>query len=328
MTSVPIPIDEIRAAGDRIKGAAIRTPLVRLNVDAGSSEIYLKLENLQPIGSFKIRGAVNAMRLASPESLAGGVWTASTGNMAQGVAWGARQLGVRCTVVVPESTPESKLKAIAGLGAVVSTIPRPAWFDLVIYGRPYEPLGDDLGLFIHPASDRNVMAGQGTIGLEILEDLPDVDAVITPYGGGGLTCGVASAVRARKPDTRLYACEIEGGAPLAASLEAGKRVEIKPRPQPAFAEGFSGAPSVVPSVWPMVSGLVDGSLVMTVDELASTVRVMVERNHIVAEGAGAAPVAVALAGKAGAGKIACVVSGGHIDFDALATILGGRTPAD
>ncbi len=323
-----IPIELIREARERIKDVAIRTPLVRLNVSDAPAEIYLKLENLQPIGSFKLRGAINAMRLTEPERLANGVWTASTGNMAQGVAYGARELGIRCTVVLPDNAPQGKLDAIADLGAETFKIPRADWFDLIIFNKPYAGLGPEItrGVFIHPASDRDVMAGQGTIGLEIIEDLPDVDAVITPYGGGGLTCGVASAVRAVKSDTRIYACELDTGAPLAPSLEAGKPVTIEPRPAPAFAEGFSGAPSVIADVWPMVSSLLDGSLVMSVADLASTIKLLVERNHIVAEGAGAAPVAVALQGKAGGGKIACVVSGGHIDSGDLATILNGDLP--
>ena len=179
------------------------------------------------------------------------------------------------------------------------------------------------GLFIHSASNREVMAGQGTIGVEIVEDMPDVDAVITPFGGGGLTAGVASAVRAFKPATRLYASELETGAPFASSLAAGEPVTIKPRPAPGFAEGFSGAPSVAADMWPILSSVVDGSLIMSVADLVSTIKLLVERNHIVTEGAGAAPVASALSGGAGEGKIACVVSGGHIDSHVLAAILNG-----
>ena len=292
-----------------------------LNVEDAPAEIYLKLETLQPIGSFKLRGAVNAMRSAAPEELEKGVWTASTGNMAQGVAWGARALGIECTVVVPDNTSSSKLNAITRLGAAVKEIPRADWFNLILFDNAHE--GVD-GLFISPFNNRAVIAGQGTIGIEILEDLPDVDAVITPFGGGGLTAGVASAVRTLKPDTRLYACELETGAPLAPSLAAGRPVTIEPRPAPSFAEGFSGAPTVAAAMWPMLSSLLDGSLLMSVADLVSTIRLLVESNHIVAEGAGAAAVATALAGKAGSGKIACVVSGGHIDSDQLAAILDGR----
>ena len=315
----PITLEEIHQAQKRIIDAAIRTPLVRLNVDDPNREIYLKLENLQPIGSFKLRGAVNAMRAADPDTLKAGVWTASAGNMAQGVAWGARSLGIECTVVVPDNAATAKLNAITELGAGIIKIPPADWFDLVLRSHDYPGMS---GLFIHPASDRHVMAGQGTIGLEIVEDLPDVDAVITPFGAGGLTAGVASAVRALRPETRLYACELETGAPLAPSLKAGKPVTIEPRPAPGFATGFSGAPTVAAEMWPILSQVIDDSLVMSVADLISAIRLLVERNHVVAEGAGAAAVASALAGGAGEGKIACVVSGGHIDRDQLIDVLG------
>lgn len=315
----PITLEEIHQAQKRIIDAAIRTPLVRLNVDDPNREIYLKLENLQPIGSFKLRGAVNAMRAADPDTLKAGVWTASAGNMAQGVAWGARSLGIECTVVVPDNAATAKLNAITELGAGIIKIPPADWFDLVLRSHNYPGMS---GLFIHPASDRHVMAGQGTIGLEIVEDLPDVDAVITPFGAGGLTAGVASAVRALRPETRLYACELETGAPLAPSLKAGKPVTIETRPAPGFATGFSGAPTVAAEMWPILSQVIDDSLVMSVADLISAIRLLVERNHVVAEGAGAAAVASALAGGAGEGKIACVVSGGHIDRDQLIDVLG------
>ena len=315
----PITLEEIHQAQKRIIDAAIRTPLVRLNVDDPNREIYLKLENLQPIGSFKLRGAVNAMRAADPDTLKAGVWTASAGNMAQGVAWGARSLGIECTVVVPDNAATAKLNAITELGAGIIKIPPADWFDLVLRSHDYPGMS---GLFIHPASDRHVMAGQGTIGLEIVEDLPDVDAVITPFGAGGVTAGVASAVRALRPETRLYACELETGAPLAPSLKAGKPVTIETRPAPGFATGFSGAPTVAAEMWPILSQVIDDSLVMSVADLISAIRLLVERNHVVAEGAGAAAVASALAGGAGEGKIACVVSGGHIDRDQLIDVLG------
>jgi len=235
------------------------------------------------------------------------------------VAWGARRLGIECTVVVPDNAATAKLNAITELGAGIIKIPPADWFDLVLRSHNYPGMS---GLFIHPASDRHVMAGQGTIGLEIVEDLPDVDAVIAPFGAGGLTAGVASAVRALRPETRLYACELETGAPLAPSLKAGKPVTIETRPAPGFATGFSGAPTVAAEMWPILSQVIDDSLVMSVADLISAIRLLVERNHVVAEGAGAAAVASALAGGAGEGKIACVVSGGHIDRDQLIDVLG------
>ena len=318
----PLTLEEFQHAQNNILGTAVRTPLLQLNVDLADMEIYLKLENLQPIGSFKLRGAINAMRSADSKKLEAGVWTASMGNMAQGVAWGARQMGIKATVVVPENASRSKLTAMEELGASIQKIPRDAWFDLILYSHDYPGMS---GLFIHPASNRYVMAGQGTIGLEILEDLPDVNAVVTPFGGGGLTGGVASAIQLLKPSTRRYACELDTGAPLAPSLAAGKPVTITPKVAPPYASGFSGAPSIAEEMWPILSDTVDDSLLMSVDELATTIKLLVERNHIVAEGAGAAAVATALAGRAGTGKIACVVSGGHIDLNELNQILSPVT---
>ena len=223
----------------RIRGSALRSPLLRLPVEGAAAEIYCKLENLQPIGSFKLRGAGNAMALASPEQLARGVVTASAGNMAQGVAWHARRLGIPCHVVVPDHAPETKLGAIRRLGGEIVKTPFDEWWGIILSGG-YEALP---GFFIHPVRDRHVMAGNGTIGLEILEDLPEVDVVIIPYGGGGLSSGIASALRALKPDTRVYAVEVETAAPLAASLAAGRPVAVDY--QASFVDGIGGA-SVLP----------------------------------------------------------------------------------
>jgi threonine dehydratase len=315
----PIALAAIEAARDRIKSAALRTPLIRLNVDDAPAEIYLKLENLQPIGSFKLRGASNAMLLASPEQLARGVWTASAGNMAQGVAWQARRMGLACMVVGPDHAPETKIAAITRLGATFIPIPFADWF-AILSSHTYPGMD---GYFVHPVSDPNVMAGNGTIGLEILDDLPDVDTILIPYGGGGLSTGIASAIRALKPDTRLYACEVETAAPLAPSLAAGAPQEV---PYTAtFVDGIGG-PSVLPEMWPLVSKLLDGSLVMPVAAVADALRLLVERNRVVAEGAGATPVAAALSGQAGSGKVVCIVSGGNIDSAKLAKILLGQLP--
>ena len=315
----PIPLEEIRAARERLAGTIVRTPLVRLNVDDAPQEIYLKLENLQPIGSFKLRGAGNAMALAERGQLERGVWTASAGNMAQGVAWYARRLGVKCTVVVPDNAPETKLAAIRRLGAEVVTVSFAEWLE-VFRTRRREGLG---GLFVHAFSDPAVMAGNGTIGLEILEDLPDVDAVVIPYGGGGLACGIASALRALKPSVQLYAAEVGTAAPLAASLAADAPIEV------AYAASFVdgiGAPVVFPEMWRLARQLLDGALVAELDQVAAAVRLLAERNRVIAEGAGAAPVAAALAGVTGARKVVCVVSGGNIDARKLAAILQGQLP--
>jgi threonine dehydratase len=297
----------------------VRTPLLRLRVDEAPAEIYLKLENLQPIGSFKIRGAGNALRSAPRESLERGVYTASAGNMAQGVAWVARELGVRCDVLVPDHAPQTKLDAITRLGGHYHKLPFAEWWRVLEeHGRP----GME-GHFVHPVSDRAVMAGNGTIGLEILEDLPDVDAVVVPYGGGGLISGIGSAIRALKPATKIFAAEVATAAPLEPSLAAGKPVTVEYTP--TFVDGI-GSRNVLADMWPIVSSIVDGSLVMPLESVASAVRLLVERARVVAEGAGATSVAAALSGTAGSGKVVCVVSGGNIDASKLAAILGGGGP--
>jgi threonine dehydratase len=313
-----IPLAEIRAARERIAGAAIRTPLVRLNADA-PAEIWLKLECLQPIGSFKIRGASNRMALASKAELAKGVWTASAGNMAQGVAWNARRLGIPCTVVVPEGAPATKLAAVERLGGKVVPVSHDEWFDTF---RTHKREGIE-GLFVHAFSDDAVMAGNGTIGLEILEDLPDVDAVVVPFGGGGLSCGIASALRALSPKTKVYAAEADTSAPLAASLAKGEASEIAHKR--TFVDGIGG-PRVFPEMFTLAKELLAGSLLASLDEIASAIRLLVERNRVVAEGAAGAAVAAALAGRAGTGRVMAIVSGGNIDTKTLAAILEGRTP--
>jgi threonine dehydratase len=308
-----ISVDDVRAARERIAATVTRTPLTRLNVD-GPAEIYLKLENLQPIGSFKIRGATNAIRLLSPDALAHGVYTASAGNMAQGVAWGARELGIPCTVIMPDSAPRTKLDAVARLGAAILKVPYNEWWQVLSdHGRQ-----GMVGTFIHPVADRAVMAGNGTIGLEIVEDLPDVDAVLVPFGGGGLVTGVATAVRAVAPNARVFGCEVETATPLQSALEAKQPVIVERTP--SFVDGIGGR-GVLDEVWPLVSSLIDGALVSSLAETRNAVRLLADRARIVVEGAGAASVAPALAERAGRGKIACVVSGGNLDLSVLAEIL-------
>jgi threonine dehydratase len=315
-TLEPIPLADIRAARERLAGSALRTPLVRLNVADAPAEIYLKLENLQPIGSFKIRGAANAIALATQEQLARGVYTASAGNMAQGVAWNARRLGIPCTVIVPDHAPETKLAAITRLGGKIIKVPFDDWWQIIV---THQFAGIE-GLFVHPVSDPAVMAGNGTIGLEILEDLPDVQAILIPYGGGGLSSGIASAVRALKPDTKVFACEVEGAAPLAPSLAAGSPQAVTYTP--SFVDGI-GSGSVLPDMWPLVSRLLDGSLVMSLAEVSAALKLLAERNRVIAEGAGATSVAAALSGKAGNGKVVCVISGGNIDLSKFCAIVSG-----
>jgi threonine dehydratase len=317
MPLTPPTLAEIRAARERLRGVAVRTPLVRLA--AGPGEIWLKLETLQPIGSFKIRGARNAMALADPAALARGVATASAGNMAQGVAWCARELGIPCTVVVPDHAPATKLAALERLGATVVKVPFDRWWRVLEEGR----FGERDGAFIHPVSDPAVIAGNATIGLEILEDLPEVEVILAPYGGGGLSTGIAAAAAALGHPARVVAAEVETAAPLAASLAAGE-----PRPvdyRPSFVDG-AGAGAVLPEMWPLARALLAGSVVVSLAETASAVRLLAERVRIIAEGAGALSVAAARSGRAGSGRTVCVVSGGNIDVARLIQILTGGVP--
>jgi len=313
-----IPLEAVEAARQRIAGSALRTPLVRLDVEDAPAEIHLKLENLQPIGSFKLRGAGNALALADPRALERGVVTASAGNMAQGLAWNARRLGIPCRVVVPDRAPRAKLDAVERLGGEVVAVPFERWWR-ALEERAYPGLE---GHFVHPVSDPDVIAGNGTIGLEILEDLPAVDAVVVPFGGGGLAAGIATVLRARRPEARVFACEVETAAPLAAALAAGEPRTIDTTP--SFVDGIGGR-RVLSEMWPLVSRLLDGSLVVSPDQVAAAIRLLVARSRVVAEGAGAASVAAALAGKAGPGRVVCVVSGGNLDPGVLAGILSGES---
>jgi threonine dehydratase len=315
----PISLAEIQAAKGRIAGSALRTPLIRLNLDGAPAEIYLKLENLQPIGSFKIRGAVNLIAQLSPAELAGGVWTASAGNMAQALAWCARERGVSCTVVVPDTAPEAKLSPVRRLGADIVMVSVEEFFE--IFGSRHKE--GMRGTFVHAFSDTRMMAGNGTIALEILEDLPHLDAILVPYGGGGLTCGIASATQAIAQHVKVLACEPESAAPLNHSLAAGK--PVAPPFRRSFVDG-AGGPRVYPEMFELAQRLEVGSIAVPVEKVAETVRLLVERNHVVAEGAGALPVAAALSGGAGTGRVCCVVSGGNIDTHVLASILRGETP--
>jgi threonine dehydratase len=297
----------------------LRTPLVRLQAPERLVAIYLKLENLQPIGSFKLRGALNALLQTEPEELRAGVVTASAGNMGQGVAWAARELGVSCTVVVPEHAPETKLAAIERLGGRAVKVPYERWWQAIAESS----FPEAEGVFVHPVQDERVMAGNGTIGLEILEDLPDADTVLVPFGGGGLSVGIASAVKALRPETGVYAVEPETGAPLTEAMATGE-----PRPfdyQVSFVDG-SGSPALLPEMWSHAKGLLDGAFAVSLDATADAVRLLASRARVVAEGAGALALAAALGGSDEKAKVVCIVSGGNIDESKLAEILAGRTP--
>jgi threonine dehydratase len=306
----------VEKAREVIAGIAVRTPAVRLEGADAPAEVYLKLENLQPTGSFKIRGAANRILQAAPAELAGGVWTVSAGNAGQGIAWVARLRGVSCTVIVPEGAPRTKVEGLERLGAGVITVEYDRWWR-VFQERTYPGLE---GAFVHPFDEPLFMAGNGTIGLELLEDLPDVDCVVIPWGGGGLASGIACAVRALKPGCRVVAAEVEAAAPLSASLDAGRAVQIAR--VPSFVDGIGG-PSVQPNMFELATTLLDGSVVLSLDEIRAAIRLLADRSRVIAEGAGAAPVAAALSGRAGSGKVACIVSGGNLDRDTLIEILKG-----
>jgi threonine dehydratase len=311
----PLPtLADVHAARQMIAGSAIRTPLVRLNYREAPAEIYLKLENLQPIGSFKIRGATNAMAHLTPQSLARGVLTASAGNMAQGVAWRARELGIPCTVISPDTAPDTKVRAVERLGGRVIKVPFEQWW------RAFETrtFPGVEATFIHAFDDLNVMAGNGTIAVEIMEDLHEVDAVVIPWGGGGLTSGIAAAMRALNPKCKLFAAEVATAAPLATSLAAGTPQTVEY--QLSFVDGI-GSKIVFPQMLRRAQRLIDGSLVAELEEVKGALRLLAERNRVIAEGAGACALACALAGKAGGGRVVCIVSGGNIDFAKLCEIL-------
>jgi len=306
-----IPLEEIRRARERLGDAVLRTPLVPFD-----DRIWLKLENLQPIGSFKLRGALSAIRAAAPSELAGGVVTTSAGNMGQGVAWAAREAGVRARIVAPDSAPRAKLDAIERLGGEIIPVSYDVWWQTMV-DRGYEGLD---GLFVHPVEDDAVMAGNGTIGLELCEDLAQFDTVIVPWGGGGLTTGIASAVKALRPGVRVVTAEPETGAPMAAALAAGGPTEIEF--EPSFVDGAGGR-ALLPTMWDRASGLVDEAVAVPLEDVAEAIRLLASRARVVAEGAGALALAAA---RQREGTIVCIVSGGNIDAAVLARVLAGETP--
>ncbi|MGE3615648.1 MAG: threonine/serine dehydratase [Gemmatimonadales bacterium] len=309
----------LAAARQRIAGRVVRTPLIRWYDATDDREVWLKLETLQPIGSFKLRGATSVLTSVAPEVLAGGVVTASAGNMAQGVAWGARELGVPCTVVVPDHAPVTKLKAIERLGGRVIRIGFDAWWR-VLEDRRFEGAP---GFFVHPVADTEVIAGNASIGFEIAEDLPEVDLVLVPFGGGGLSSGIAAALRQAAPAARVLAVEPETAAPFGASLAAGRPVSFDY--QPSFIDG-SGGKSVLPAMWPIARALLAGAVAVSPAEAADAVRLLAERARVVAEGAGALALAASRSEVSAGRRIVCIVSGGNIDAGRLAAILGGQVP--
>ena len=314
--TISVSLQDIKDAQQRIKSKVNRTPLIRFYSNDLPGEIYLKLENLQPIGSFKLRGACNAMSVGDKSLLKDGVYTASAGNMAQGVAWNARMMNIPCTVIIPDHAPQTKLDAITRLGAKFIKVPFNDWWQVLVT-RKFEGMK---GLFIHSVSDPAVIAGNGTIGLEIFEDLPDVDTIVVPYGGGGLISGIATAVKTIEPGVKIFASEVETAAPLAPSLAAGEPVKVEYIP--SFVDGM-GSAGLLAEMWPLVSKLVNGSIVLSLKQIADAIKLLMERSRVIAEGAGGSSFAAALTGKAGSGKIVCVISGGNIDAEKLIKILSG-----
>jgi threonine dehydratase len=312
----PIELAEIRAARQRIAGTIVRTPLVRLELGAGFPDIRLKLENLQPINAYKLRGAANAVALLSEEERRRGVWTISAGNAGQGVAYAARRAGVPCTVVYIESAPVSKIERMRALGArLVPVSYDGAWAALEERTFP----GVE-GTFVHPFDDHDFIAGHGTMGLEILEDAPDTLAVIAGIGGGGLITGVASAVKALKPEVKVWGAEPETAAPAALSFRSGSP-QVFPEWRASFVDG-AGGQSVFPRMFQRMAPLVEGSIVVTLEETKAAMRILAEKARVIAEGAGALSLAAALTGQAGEGPIVAIVSGGNIDLGKFAELIG------
>jgi len=304
----PITLDDIREATQRVAGTVLRTPLVRLELGTEYPDIRLKLENLQPINAYKLRGAVNAVAMLPESERTRGVWTISAGNAGQGVAYAARQAGVPCSVVVIETAPEAKVARMRALGAKLIPVPyHVAW--KALDDRSFPGVA---GTFVHPFDDYNFIAGHGTMGLEILEDAPDTKAMIASIGGGGLITGVGSALKALRPEIKIWGVEPETAAPMSLSLAAGSPQEFKEW-KSSFVDG-AGGQSVFPRMWERMKPVVDGSLVVSLEETRRAMRLLAEKARIISEGAGAMPLAAALTGKAGNGPIVCIVSGGNVDL--------------
>jgi threonine dehydratase len=312
----PIELAEIRAARERIASTILRTPLVRLDMGPGFPDVRLKLENLQPINAYKLRGAANALAMLSESERQRGVWTISAGNAGQGVAYAARKAGVPCTVVVMETAPLSKLERMKALGAKLIPVPYDVCWK-ALEERSYPGVE---GTFVHPFDDHNFIAGHATMGLEILEDAPDAIAVIAGIGGGGLITGVGSAMKLLKPDVKVWGAEPETAAPAARSFAMGSAQDFKEW-QASFVDG-AGGKSVFPRMWERMKPVVDGNIVVTLEETKNAMRLMAEKTRVISEGAGALSVAAALSGKAGDGPIVAIVSGGNIDLKKFAELIG------
>jgi threonine dehydratase len=316
----PVAMPQIEAARARLEGLSIVTPLVSCGAAPAGKTVLLKLENLQSIGSFKIRPIGSAVLARAPADLRSGIYTTSTGNSALGVAWMAHRLGIPATAVVPINAPEAKLDKLRRLGARIDMRPVDEWWLAITTGT----LAGQQGVYIDAVRDAASLAGDATIGLEILEQIPDIEAILIPFGGGGLACGIACAVRALRRDVKIIACELASAHPLKAAFAAGAPTEIPH--EPGFVSGV-GFGTVLPEMWPLVKTMIDEVITVSLTEVAAAIKTMVECNRVVAEGAGAVSVASALSGRYAAGKVCAVVSGGNIDSAMLAMILEGRTPS-
>lgn len=311
----PIELSEIRAARERIANTIARTPLIRLELGAEFPDVRLKLENLQPINAYKLRGAANAVALLSEPERERGVWTISAGNAGQGVAYAARQAGVPCAVVVVETAPKSKLERMKALGAKLIPVP----YDIAWKALEERSFSGADGTFIHPFDDHNFIVGHATMGLEILEDAPDTAAVIASIGGGGLITGVGSAIKALKPETKVFGVEPETAAPAALSFEKGSP-QVFTNWKASFVDG-AGGQSMFPRMWERMKRAVDDYLVVSLEETKNAMRLMAEKARVISEGAGALPLAAALSGRAGKGPIVAIVSGGNIDLNKFCELI-------
>lgn len=316
----PVEMAQIETARSRLQGLSVISPVVACGAAPAGKSIFLKLENLQPIGSFKIRPIGNAVLARSPADLRAGIYTTSTGNSALGVAFMARRLGIGATAVVPINAPEAKLEKLRRLGTRIDMRPIEEWWQAIRAGT----LEDQEGIYIDAVRDSASLAGDATIGLEILVHSPDIEAILIPFGGGGLACGIACAVRALKPGVKIIACELASAHPLKAAFDAGAPAETPHAPGFVSGVGFG---SVLPEMWPLARSMIDEVITVSLAEVAAAIRIMVEHNHVVAEGAGAVSVAAALSGRYSATKVCAVVSGGNLDSSMLAAILEGRMPA-
>lgn len=317
----PIELAEIREARTRIANAIVRTPLVRLELGPDYPDIRLKLENLQPINAYKLRGAANAVAMLPESERKRGVWTISAGNAGQGVAYAARQAGVPCTVVVIETAPESKIERMRALGAKLIPVP----YDVAWKALEERSFPGAEGTFVHPFDDHNFITGHGTMGLEILEDAPDTEAVVASIGGGGLITGVGSAIKALKPGIKVWGVEPETAAPAALSFEKGSPQVFK-NWEASFVDG-AGGQSMFPRMWERMKPVVDDYMVVTLDETKKAMRLMAEKARVISEGAGALPVAAALTGRVGKGPIVAIVSGGNIDMKKFCELIGATMSA-